>query len=88
MFAACDEMALGAVEAIEEAGKSGEIIVVGLDGNDDAVEAVEAGKIIGNDRSGPGGNGNDKALDTAIAVLKWRGSGKDHLHTVYNGDQS
>ena len=43
VFAANDEMALGAVEAISGAGK--DILVVGFDATDDAIAAIEAGKM-------------------------------------------
>jgi ribose transport system substrate-binding protein len=43
VFAHNDEMALGAIEAIKAAGK--DIIVVGFDGNDDALKAVENGEL-------------------------------------------
>lgn len=43
VFAANDEMALGAVEAISGAGK--DILVVGFDATDDAVEAIKAGRM-------------------------------------------
>ena len=43
VFAANDEMALGAVEAISGAGK--DILVVGFDATDDALEAIKAGRM-------------------------------------------
>ncbi|MCY8935494.1 ribose ABC transporter substrate-binding protein RbsB [Peribacillus frigoritolerans] len=43
VFAHNDEMALGAIEAIKAAGK--DVIVVGFDGNDDALKAVESGEL-------------------------------------------
>ncbi len=43
IFAANDEMAMGALKAVEEAGKAGEILITGLDANDDAKEAVDSG---------------------------------------------
>ena len=43
IFAANDEMALGAVEAISGAGK--DIVVVGFDATDDAIEAIKAGRM-------------------------------------------
>ncbi len=43
VFAANDEMALGAAEAVAGAGK--DIMIVGFDATDDAVEAVKAGKM-------------------------------------------
>ena len=45
VFAQNDEMALGAIEAIQSAGKTGEIQVVGFDGTEDGVKAVEDGKL-------------------------------------------
>jgi len=45
VFAANDEMALGALEAIAGAGR--DILVVGFDATDDAVEAVKAGRMGG-----------------------------------------
>lgn len=46
VFCENDEMALGAVEAISAAGKSGKISVIGFDGNDDAVKAVKEGRMM------------------------------------------
>lgn len=44
VFAQNDEMALGALEALEAAGKK-DVIVVGFDGNDDGIKAVEEGRL-------------------------------------------
>jgi ribose transport system substrate-binding protein len=41
VFAHNDEMALGAIEAISSSGK--EVMVIGFDGNDDALNAIKAG---------------------------------------------
>lgn len=43
VFAANDEMALGAVEAMSGAGKN--VLVVGFDATDDAIAAVKAGRM-------------------------------------------
>ena len=43
VFAQNDEMALGALRALQAAKK--EVLVVGFDGTDDAVRAVKAGKL-------------------------------------------
>ena len=43
VFAANDEMALGAVEAMSGAGKT--VLVVGFDATDDAIAAVKAGRM-------------------------------------------
>jgi erythritol transport system substrate-binding protein len=40
-----DEMALGAIAALKEAGKLGDVKVGGFDGSPDAVEAVKAGEM-------------------------------------------
>ena len=45
LFAASDLMALGAVEAIAVANRTGKIRVVGFDALDDARKAIEAGKM-------------------------------------------
>lgn len=45
VLAANDEMALGAVEAIDAIGKTGKILVSGLDANADAVKAIADGKM-------------------------------------------
>ena len=45
IFAANDVMALGAVEAIRAAGKTGQVTVVGVDGVPDARKAILAGRM-------------------------------------------
>ena len=47
VFAENDNMALGAASAIDEAGKTGEILVLGFDGNESAVEAILDGTMSG-----------------------------------------
>lgn len=47
VFCENDQMALGAAAAIDEAGKTGEILVYGFDGNDDAVAAILEGRMGG-----------------------------------------
>lgn len=47
IFAANDEMGLGAAQAILNAGKSKEIHVVSIDGIHEALEAVQSGKLSG-----------------------------------------
>lgn len=44
-FAANDDMGLGIVKALENAGKVGEILVVSVDGNLEALESVKAGAL-------------------------------------------
>lgn len=44
VFAQNDEMALGALRALQTAGKT-DVLVVGFDGTDDGIKAVESGKL-------------------------------------------
>jgi erythritol transport system substrate-binding protein len=41
-----DEMALGAIEALRDAGKLDDVLVLGFDGNQDAANAVLAGEMV------------------------------------------
>jgi D-allose transport system substrate-binding protein len=45
IFCANDTMALGAVEAAFAAGKGDKIVIIGVDGNSDAVKAIKAGRL-------------------------------------------
>ncbi len=57
VFCENDQMALGAAAAIDEAGKTGQILVYGFDGNDDAVAAIKEGKLGGTVAQDPFGMG-------------------------------
>lgn len=46
IIAGNDTMALGAVAAVDAAGKTGEIIIAGFDGSPDAVQAIKDGKML------------------------------------------
>ncbi len=67
LFSANDEMALGAYEAIAQAGRT-DIIIVGFDANDDAKEAIKEGKMLGSIAQYPDSMGVI-ALETALAAL-------------------
>lgn len=63
-----DDMALGALEAVKNAGKQEDIIVVGVDAIGEAVEAVEAGELactVFQDAAGQG----QGALEAAVAIV-------------------
>jgi ABC-type sugar transport system substrate-binding protein len=45
IFAANDGMALGAVETVFAAGKQGQVTVIGVDGNSDAVKSIKEGRL-------------------------------------------
>ena len=66
VFAHNDEMALGALEAIEASGK--DITVVGFDATDDAVQAVEDGRLAGTIAQKPEMIG-EMAIETAVQSL-------------------
>jgi ribose transport system substrate-binding protein len=68
VFAHNDEMALGALKAIEAAGASG-ILVVGFDATDDAVKEVFAGKLSATVAQKPDMMGM-LAVQTAIKIAK------------------
>ena len=67
-FAHNDEMILGAIEAAEAAGRAAEIIFVGFDAVDDAVAAVNAGKLAGTIAQQPAEMGR-LGIETAVAYL-------------------
>jgi len=57
VFAENDQMALGAAAAIDEHGLTGQILVFGFDGNDDAIAAIRAGSMHGTAAQDPRGMG-------------------------------
>lgn len=60
VWAANDSMAIGALEALRQEGRAGEVPVVGIDGTDAAMSAIEAGEMAGTvawDPSWTGGMG-------------------------------
>ncbi|MEH7356606.1 ribose ABC transporter substrate-binding protein RbsB [Neobacillus drentensis] len=68
VFAHNDEMALGALKAIQAAGLK-DIVVVGFDATDDAVKAVKDGQMAGTIAQKPAEIGKT-AIETAIKVAK------------------
>lgn len=68
VFAHNDEMALGALQAIDAAGKKG-IVVVGFDATADAVSAVNAGTMSATVAQKPDLIGQ-QAIETAVKVAK------------------
>ncbi|WP_025026315.1 ribose ABC transporter substrate-binding protein RbsB [Caldalkalibacillus mannanilyticus] len=67
VFAHNDEMALGALQAIEASGR--EVIVVGFDATEDAVKAVQDGKLAATVAQNPSLIGKI-AVETAMKALK------------------
>ena len=69
VFAASDLMALGAIEAIAAAGKTGKIRVIGFDALDDAKKAIAAGTMDASVAQFPYEMGK-VAVESAARVLK------------------
>jgi ribose transport system substrate-binding protein len=69
LFACNDMMALGAVEAIRAAGKTGSIRVVGFDAVEDARKAIKDGAMLGSVAQFPDDMGR-LAVENAVHALK------------------
>ncbi len=69
VFAASDLMALGAVEAIAAAGRTGKIRVVGFDALDDAKKAIAAGTMDASVAQFPAEMGR-VAVESAVKVIR------------------
>jgi ribose transport system substrate-binding protein len=69
LFACSDLMALGAVEAIAAAGKTGKIIIVGFDAFSEAREAVNKGTMHGTVAQSPYEMGKT-AVENAVKILQ------------------
>jgi ribose transport system substrate-binding protein len=69
LFACNDMMALGAMEAIAAAGRTGKIRVIGFDAVDDARKAIEAGTMVASVAQFPGDMGQ-KAVESAARLIK------------------
>ena len=70
VFAANDEMALGAVEAIYGAGK--DVLVMGFDATDDAIAAIREGRMAGTIAQQPALIGST-AVDNAVTLISGQG---------------
>jgi ribose transport system substrate-binding protein len=68
VFAASDLMALGAIEAIAAAGRTGKILVVGFDALDDAKKAIAAGTMEASVAQFPYEMGK-VAIESAVKVM-------------------
>src|SRR4051794_13297208 len=69
VFACSDLMALGAVEAIRSAGKTGSIKVIGFDALDDAKKAIAAGTMEASVAQFPAEMGK-AAVESAVKVIR------------------
>jgi ribose transport system substrate-binding protein len=69
VFACSDLMALGAIEAIRSAGKTGTITVIGFDALDDAKKAIAAGTMAASVAQFPAEMGK-AAVESAVKVIR------------------
>jgi len=69
VFACSDLMALGAIEAIRAAGKTGAIKVIGFDALDDAKKAIAAGTMAASVAQFPSETGK-AAVESAVKVIR------------------
>jgi erythritol transport system substrate-binding protein len=69
VIAGNDEMALGAINALKEAGKLQQVKVLGFDGNQDAVNAVQSGELVATVLQ-PIVEGTTKAVQQLDSVIK------------------
>jgi ribose transport system substrate-binding protein len=69
VFACSDLMALGAIEAIAAAGRTGKIRVVGFDALDDAKKAIAAGTMAASVAQFPAEMGR-AAIESAVKVMR------------------
>ncbi|MGH7491516.1 MAG: substrate-binding domain-containing protein [bacterium] len=69
IFAVNDPTALGAVAAIEKAGRAGQIKVVGIDGQPEGLQAIKEGKIYADVIQHPDKIGA-KAVETIVKYMK------------------
>ena len=76
-----DTMAIGALTAIKNAGLLGKVIVIGLDGSDDAAEAIKAGNMLGTALQ-QAQIMAQSAVEQADTYLKTGNTGKDEKQLV------
>ena len=76
LFSCSDMMALGAIEAIAEAGREGSILVVGFDAVSEAREAVRQGRMLATVAQYPYDMGK-QVVENAVEVLKGNRIQKD-----------
>jgi len=71
VFATNDQMALGAMEALESRGLRGTIKIIGFDATKEAVQATVEGRLAGSVAQNPHMMG-EKGVEAALAVLQGR----------------
>ncbi len=81
VWAANDGMAIGALEALRQEGRAGDVPVTGIDGIDAAVQAIEAGEMAGTvawDPAWTGGMGLSIGYHSAIGEIDIANEPNEH----------
>lgn len=76
-----DTMAVGAVAAVQQAGKTGDILVIGFDGTPDAVKAIQGGSMLATGMQ-PAVDIAKMAVEQADAYIKNGETGKKEKQLV------
>jgi ribose transport system substrate-binding protein len=71
VFATNDQMALGAMEALDARGLRGKVAIVGFDATKEAVQATVDGKLAGSVAQNPRAMGQ-KGVEAALSALDGR----------------
>lgn len=69
VFTTADLMALGALQAVQQAGLQDKIKILGFDGTKDAIAKIKADEMVGSIAQNPYGMGY-KAIESAVRLLK------------------
>lgn len=69
IIACNDEMAIGASLAIESEGKTGDYVIIGVDGTKECLQEIKAGKVQGTCFQNPFAQGA-KAVEVAVAAIE------------------
>ena len=77
LFACNDMMALGALEAIQAAGRTGKVRVIGFDAVDDARKAMTAGTMVASVAQFPAEMGR-LAVESAVALIRGQKPPPEH----------
>jgi ribose transport system substrate-binding protein len=77
LFACNDMMALGALEAIQAAGRTGKLRVIGFDAVDDARKAMTAGTMVASVAQFPADMGR-LAVESAVALIRGQKPPPEH----------
>ena len=88
IWAANDDMALGALEALQQAGREGEVAVVGIDAVPDALTAIEEGTMTATVSSdGPWQGGVGLAIGYCVATGEISVDDIDEEHRAFYAEQ-